>query len=92
MDRRSRILEKFFERIDLLGEVVPGQPLVELSGDGRVLIENHQGVIEYSHDRVAVLVNYGKVIIVGYGLELVRMCKDQLIILGRIVSITLCRR
>ena len=92
MERRNGMLEKFFERIDLLSEAIPGQPLVELSGDGRVLIENHRGVIEYENDRVAVQVDYGQVVIVGRGLELVRMCKEQLIILGRIESVTLCRR
>lgn len=92
MDRRSGMLENFFDRIDLPGEAIPGQPLVELSGDRRVLIENHQGVTEYCHDRIAVLVAYGQVVITGHGLELARMCKDQLIIHGRVESISLCRR
>ena len=92
MGRRSGMLERIFEGIDLPGEVLPGQPLVELSGDGRVLIENHRGVTEYRNDRIAIQVSYGHVIVIGQELELTRMCKEQLVILGRIESITLCRR
>ena len=92
MEQRSRILERLFESIDLPGEVLPGQPLVELLGDGRVLIENDRGVTEYGNDRIAIQVCYGHIVVIGQKLELVRMCKEQLIILGRIESVTLCRR
>ena len=32
--------------------VLPGQPVVELVGDRRVLIENHIGVTEYGTERI----------------------------------------
>ena len=92
MDRRYGILGKLAEGMDLPGEAIPGQPLVELLGNRRVLIENHRGVTEYRKDRIGVRVGYGQIVVCGTGLELARMSKEQLIILGRIDSVSLCRR
>ncbi len=33
-------------------ELLPGMPLIEITGAGRVLIENHGGVTEYETDRI----------------------------------------
>mgnify|MGYP002456976651 CR=1 FL=1 len=69
-----------------------GQPIVEIAGDRRVLIENHFGVKEYSREKIGVKVKYGLVCVCGCNLELIRMTKEQLIISGRIDAVTLIRR
>ena len=92
MERPRRMMERLVDSADLSGEAIPGLPLVELSGDRRVLIENHRGVTEYSGERIGIRVRYGQVLVCGCGLELARMSKEQLVILGRIDGITLCRR
>lgn len=81
-----------WERLDLPGEPVPGQPLVEVSGDCRVLIEGHRGVREYSRERIGVRVNYGLVQVCGSALELRCMTREQLVICGRIDCVQLLRR
>lgn len=92
MKQRKGLLERLTEEVDLPGEALPGVPLVELAGDRRVLIENHSGVTEYGRDKIRVQVHYGQLCICGCGLELARMTKEQLIITGRIDSVTLIRR
>lgn len=92
MERRKGFLDRLAERADLPGEAMPGQPLLELVGDRRVLVENHRGVIQYSKERIGIRLSYGEVAVCGCGLELVRMSKEQLIIVGRIDGISLCRR
>lgn len=92
MDRRKGLLDRLAERADLPDAVFPGQPLLEVMGDRRVLIENHKGVVEYSRERISVRMSYGQVVLCGSGLELARMSKEQLVILGRIDGLTLCRR
>ena len=77
---------------DLSAEPLPGQPIVEIAGDRRVLIENHFGVKEYSREKIGVKVKYGLVCVCGCNLELIRMTKEQLIISGRIDAVTLIRR
>lgn len=92
MNRRRGFLERLAEGADLPGEAMPGQPLVELAGDHRVLIENHNGVTEYGRERISVRVRYGQLVVCGCGLELARMTKEQLVIIGRIDGVTLHRR
>lgn len=88
MKRRSDL----WEQMDLPGESLPGQVLVEITGENRVLIENHRGVREYSRERIGVKVKYGLVQVCGSCLELRCMTKDQLVISGRIDGVLLKRR
>lgn len=77
---------------DIQEEAIPGQTVVELFGDRRVLVEHHQGVIEYGKERIGVRVRYGALCIRGKGLELARMRSDQLVITGCIDAVELIRR
>ena len=77
---------------DLPGEVLPGQSLIELTGDCQVLIENHQGVTAYSRERIGIKLCFGECVILGRELELARMTQGQLVITGRIDCVQLCRR
>jgi sporulation protein YqfC len=92
MKRGQHFLENMAERIDLPGETFPGQPLVEIAGDRRVLIENHLGVIQYSRERICAKVTYGEICICGSGLELAQMTKHHLVISGIIHQVSLMRR
>ena len=92
MKQRGGMMERLAERTDLQGEALPGQPLLELYGDRRVLIEHHNGVTEYGRERIQVLVRYGWLCICGSCLELARMTAEQLVITGRIESVNLVRR
>ena len=92
MDRGKGLLDRLAAQADLPDAVFPGQPLLEVLGDRRVLIENHKGVLEYSCERIAIRMCYGQVIVCGSGLEIARMSKEQLVIQGRIETLTLCRR
>ena len=92
MGRGRKFLEQLTLDTDLGAEAVPGQPIVEISGERRVLIENHFGVKAYSRENIVVNVKYGWVCVCGYGLELKRMTKEQLVIQGKIKGVTLQRR
>lgn len=92
MGQRKNWLEKLADSAGLDEEPLPAQPLVELAGDRRVLVEHHSGVIQYSREKICVKVRYGVVAITGCGLELNRMTRGQLIVAGRIDGITLLRR
>lgn len=92
MGKGSRFLDRIAEGADLPGETLPGQSVLELMGDNRVLIEQHRGVQEYSRERIGVKVRFGTVCVSGCNLELIHMTKEQLVIRGRIDAITLKRR
>ena len=92
MGKGRFFLERLTENSDLMTEQLPGQPIVELAGDRRVLIENHFGVKAYGREQIIVKVKYGYVCVCGCGLELLRMTREQLVICGRIDGVTLQRR
>lgn len=92
MKKEKSFLERLTESAELLSEPLPGQPIVEIGGDRRVVIENHAGVTQYSREKIGVKVKYGALCVCGCGLELVRMSREQLIIAGRIDSLHLIRR
>lgn len=91
MARHDKILNRLAGKLDLSSQPLPGVPIIEIGGDRRVLIENHRGVTEYGKERICIQVKYGKVIVSGVNLELGFMSKQQLIVCGRIDSVTLER-
>lgn len=88
----GKMLGKLAWAADLPDEPIPGQPLVEIIENRRVLIENHLGVSEYGESLIRVKVKFGTICISGCNLELARMTKGQLIISGVIESVKLDRR
>ncbi len=91
MKNKGNFLDKMAYAMDLPGEAIPGQPLVELVGQRRVLIENHRGVVQYGDTEICVRVSYGCIRVCGHELRLMRMNRQQLIISGSVDSIILCR-
>ena len=92
MGKMYLIMEFLADRAELEIEPMPAQPIVEIAGDHRVLVENHRGVSAYSAERILINVSFGTVCICGCGLRLIRMTKEQLVIRGRIDTVSLQRR
>lgn len=92
MKERGNFLHKIAFDADLPGEALPRQPVVELIGECRLLVENHKGVAGYSNDRIVINMSYGQLSVCGSKLLLACMTRHQLVITGRIESFTLCSR
>lgn len=91
MRQHKHIWDQIAVSADLSSEPIPKQPLVELAGDRRVIVENHYGVIGYDAQEICVKVRFGNIVICGDGLELVRMTKEQLVVMGAINCVKLCK-
>lgn len=85
-------MEQLADGIDLSDEPMPGQPLIEIAGDRRLLVEHHAGVTEYSRQKICLKVPYGRVFVSGCDLELTCMSRKRLVITGRIDCVQLQRR
>lgn len=92
MRKESSMIKRLSEGLDMLGEPVPGQLIVEIASDNRVLIENHQGITQYDKNKICVKVKFGYIAVCGTCLELNQMTRYQLIISGKIDAVTLHRR
>lgn len=90
--QRRNFWNRFAQELDLNGEAMPGEALIELFGDQRVLIENHCGVLEYCEDVIRVKVKSGQICVSGCGMNLALMSHERLIICGRIDSVHLISR
>lgn len=77
---------------DLPGEGLPGQSLLELSGDKQLLIENHRGVTSYHRECIGIRTTFGELMIHGRELELAHMTQGQLVVSGLVDAIELRRR
>lgn len=91
MKSMDKIATQFHQNAELTGAVLPGMPLLELSGDQRVLLENHCGITCYSHREIRIKVKFGQVCISGCNLELMQMSSSQLVITGNISAIQVFR-
>lgn len=92
MGKGEKIWDLLTDKMDLAEEALPGQPIVEILGQNRVLIENHRGVKGYSRQCIVIHVRFGEVHVSGDCLQLVRMSKERLIIQGMIYQVSLKRR
>lgn len=91
MKRGDRFKRKLIPGSAVYDPPLPGVPVLELMGDSRVLIENHNGVIAYGDACICVRVKNGKLTVTGDGLTLAYMSRCQLTIIGRILKITVER-
>lgn len=91
MKRQIINFDRLVESAELMQSSIPGQSVVEIAGDRRVLVENHLGVKGYGREKIVVKVKYGTVSVLGDRLEMIRLTKEQLVICGRIDSVQLCR-
>ncbi len=91
MKHNKTIIQKIATRTDALSASLPRVPVIEIANDHRVLIENHNGVTEYGDACIRVKVCYGCVSVSGSKLELAQITKEQLVILGRIDTVSICR-
>jgi len=92
MKHEQRFLQRIADGMELAGEPLPGESLVEISGERRVLIENHRGMTQYSREKICVKVSFGAVAVLGCGLELTQMTRDRLVISGTIDTVSILRR
>lgn len=90
--RRENFVHQLAENMNLTEENLQMQTILEICGGSRVLIEHHQGVIEYSEQQICVKVRYGAVMIFGQELHLCKITGCQLVIIGRIEQVKLIRR
>ena len=85
-------MRQMADRAELLEEAMPAQPVVELLGEGRVLIEGHKGVSAYSDQEIDVKTRLGIVKISGCNLKLTNMSAYRLVISGMISCVHLSGR
>lgn len=92
MKAKASIKERIVRAGDTAKNTVSPQPLVELAGNRRVLIEHHCGITEYGTEKITVKVKSGSICIVGSNLSLMYMSDEKIVITGIVYEIRLDER
>ena len=89
MKRTRKLLERTAERLDLPGEVLAGQPRLELTGFSRLSVEHHRGVLEYTDEAVTVALPEGRVRVTGTHLSISLMNHAFVVVDGALRNVAL---
>ena len=84
---KKSIVDRAVDAFDLPGEVLAGMPKLTVTGNRRIHIECHKGILEYDSSLIAI--NGGTVVlkIRGQDLEIISMSADEILIKGFVVGI-----
>ncbi|NLT16982.1 MAG: sporulation protein YqfC [Clostridiales bacterium] len=83
----EKVRAKLSNIFELPADVVLDLPRFMLVGNSSLLIENHEGILEYSEMLVRVATKEGTVAVTGQELELEEISTDQIMISGRISAL-----
>lgn len=86
-NNKKSLLDRAVDVFDLPGEVLAGMPKLTVTGNKRLHIESHNGILEYDGNLIAI--NGGTVIVKIRGdcLEICSMSSDEILIKGFIFGI-----
>lgn len=85
----GRVEEKLADFFEIPKNVLLDMPKLVLAGNVQLSVENHQGLIEYTQERVRVATSRGEVAVEGKGLSISRITKTDITVDGRIRRVTL---
>lgn len=82
MDRSNNPVQKLAERFDIPADALPGTALITMTGNRRLHIDRHRGILEYGREFISI--NCGSIIVGVYGqsLELASMSSSEMLIIG----------
>ena len=89
MTDKVTIAQRLLTKLDVPTESILNAPRITISGSGRVLVEGHQGLLEYSDERIAAAGPGCRILIKGEKLGLVTMNRRELVVSGRLWAVEL---
>ncbi len=89
MREHQSVLKRLTEGTDMCQELIPGTPLIEITGTNRVYIENYKKISLYTETEIHIGVKYGMIVIEGEKMTFSCITKEYLVISGRIWSVHL---
>lgn len=78
---------KIAELSELPKDVALGLPVLTVTGQMELCLENYRGIIEYTDSLIRIQTKAGQIRITGQRLEIVYYTNDEMRVTGRILSI-----
>lgn len=86
--KKENIREQLTEALDLPKEVVINLPVITLTGNKEINIENFSGLLEYTSQKIRLNTRSGIVVIDGINLEARNMTAEKICIKGNILHVS----
>jgi len=83
-NKKTPFSHRIAQLLDLPLDTLIDWPIINLSANKNVVIQNHRGVIEYDQTLVRIGTKLGELVITGSGLVLVCALKEEIVIEGKI--------
>lgn len=84
MDKADNPVTRFAEKFDIPADALPGTPLITMTGNRRLHIDRHHGILEYGREFISVNCGSKMIGVYGNALELASMSSRELLITGNI--------
>jgi len=68
-------------------EVTSDLPRITLTGNERVQVEQHKGLMTYLPEEIVLLCSHGKIRVAGQGLQMKRYTRAEAVIVGEISGV-----
>lgn len=85
--KKGRIKRNITDAMELPREVVLNLPLITVTGNEEVFVENYKGIIEYNEETVRVNTSCGVLRIEGRNIYIKNMSAENIIVTGTILRL-----
>lgn len=89
MAKQNRGKRKIDKWLEMPTEIVSNEPKITILGFNEMLIENYKGILEYEEIYIRLSTHIGIININGFNLNLEQMTGDDILVTGKIDSMTL---
>lgn len=83
--------DKFFNQLseyyDLPEDVIINLPIINMAGNQKMVIENHEGIVQYTDSQISIKIKKSLLIVEGVELKILQYAKDEIMIKGKIITI-----
>jgi sporulation protein YqfC len=82
MIKKSNIKSRISDSLELPKEVTLNIPIIKITGENDIYVENHKGIVEYSNEILRINSEIGIIKITGKNLHIKEINKEELFIVG----------
>lgn len=86
--KKESFSEQFTNAFDIPKEVILDLPVITLTGNKEIAVENFNGLVEYTRQKIRLNTKSGILVIDGIELEAKNMTAERICIKGSILHIT----
>lgn len=84
---KKTFINRMADAANMPKDVVLGVPILTMTGQNEVSVENYRGIIEYTDLFIRIQTKIGQIKIIGKSLQIDYYTNDEMKITGRITSI-----